>query len=291
MGQADSIGMNGYYSTTPKTMNLPHAQVEALLREAAEQIILPLWRNLGQDDITEKTPGDLTTIADTRCERFLASHLPGLIDGSLVLGEESVHDDPDLLSALHTDAPVWVVDPLDGTRYFASGKPEFDIMVCLIQSGITIGAWILNPLEGLLTSAERRCGAFEGNERLVVESTSLPLECVRGAAMTSYLPDSLRTTAEASFSSFQSIGRTRCAGHNYPSFAKNETQFLFYYRTLVWDHAPGVLIAQETGGFVRRLDGTLYSPVDDRKGLLCASNRNMWAAIQRKLVPSISVVE
>ncbi len=273
-------------------MNIPHAQVEALLREAADQIILPLWRNLGHDDIAEKTPGDISTIADTRCERFLSSHLPGLVDNSVALGEESVHKDPSLLSTLHTDAPVWVIDPLDGTRYFAAGKPEFDIMVCLIHSGITIGAWILNPLEGTLVSAEKGCGAFEGNERLVVESSScVPLECVRGAAMTSYLPDSLRLTAEVATRTFLSTERIRCAGHNYASFAKNEFHFLFYYRTLVWDHAPGVLIAQESGGFVRRLDGTKYSPVDDHKGLLCASNRDLWAAVQRKLVPSISVVE
>ena len=63
-------------------MNIPHAQVEALLREAAERIVIPLWRNLGRDDVTEKSAGDLTTVADTRCESFLASHLPGLIDGS-----------------------------------------------------------------------------------------------------------------------------------------------------------------------------------------------------------------
>ncbi len=270
-------------------MNIPHAQVEALLREAAEQIVMPLWRNLGQDDVTEKSEGDITTSADTRCEAYLASHLPGLIDGSLVLGEESVHEDPGLMSALQTDAAVWVIDPLDGTRYFATGQPQFAIMVCLIQSGVTIGAWILNPLEGILTSAERGCGAFEGDDRLVVDPTSMPLDRVRGAPMTWYLPDSLRPTAEAAVDTFQSIERTRCSGHNYPSFARNELQFLFFYRTLVWDHAPGVLIAQEAGGCVRRLDGTEYSPVDDRKGLLCATNREMWALIQRTLVPSIPI--
>ncbi len=272
-------------------MNLPHDQVETLLREAAEQIILPLWRNLGQKDVTEKSAGDLTTSADTGCERFLSSSLPSLISGSVALGEESVYKDPGLLSSLHAEAPVWVIDPLDGTRYFVEGQPQFDIMVCLIQSGITIGAWILSPLEGVLTSAERGCGAFEGEKRLVVGTSCLPLDCIRGAAMTSYLPDSLRATAEASFSSFQSIGTTRCAGHNYASFAKNEFHFLFYYRTLVWDHAPGVLIAQEAGGFVRRLDGTEYSPVDDRKGLLCASNRDMWKSVQQTLVPSVEIIE
>ena len=298
-------------------MNIPHAKVEALLREAADQIVMPLWRNLGADDVSEKSAGDLTTSADTRCEAFLASHLPGLIEGSLVLGEESVHDDPDLLAALQTDAPVWVIDPLDGTRYFAVGEPQFAIMVCLIQSGMTIGAWILNPIDGLLTSAERGCGAFQEDgahqesgglaagssrlamdssrlvresARLVVDPAPLPLDRARGVAMTWYLPDALKPTAEAVKDSFQFIERTWCAGYNYPSFAKNELQFLFFYRTLVWDHAPGVLIAQEAGGFVRRLDGTEYSPVDDRKGLLCANNQETWKSVQRTLVPSVSVV-
>ena len=270
-------------------MNIPHAQVEALLREAATQIVMPLWKNLGRDDVTEKSAGDVTTSADTRCEDFLTSQLPGLIEGSLVLGEESVYDDPDLLAALQTDVPVWVIDPLDGTKYFAAGQREFAIMVCLIQSGMTIGAWILNPLEGVFTSAERGCGAFQGSERLLVESSILSLDRIRGVVATWYLPDSLRPTAEAASASFLKIERRRCAGHNYPSFAKNELHFLFFYRTLVWDHAPGVLIAEEAGGFVRRLDGTEYSPVDDRKGLLCATNPEMWSSIQRTLVPSVEV--
>ena len=291
------------------SVNIPHTQVETLLREAADQIVMPLWRNLGREDVTEKSAGDLTTSADTRCEAFLASHLPGLIEGSLVLGEESVYNDPDLLTALQTDAPVWVIDPLDGTRYFAAGEPKFAVMVCLIQAGTTIGAWILNPLDGVLTSAERGCGAFqvggafqgggsvqEGERlaaestRLVVDPSPLSLDRARGVAMTWYLPDALKPTAEAAKDSFQFIERTRCAGYNYPAFGKNELHFLFFYRTLVWDHAPGVLIALEAGGFVRRLDGTEYSPVDDRKGLLCANNPETWKLLQRTLVPSIAVV-
>ena len=291
-------------------MNIPHAKVEALLREAADQIVMPLWRNLGRDDVTEKSAGDLTTSADTRCEAFLSSHLRGLIEGSLVLGEESVHEDPHLLAALQTDAPVWVIDPLDGTRYFAVGEPKFAIMVCLLRSGTTLGAWILNPLNGVLTSAERgggayqRSGAFQESRglavdssrlagestRLVVDPSPLPLDRARGVAMTWYLPDSLKPAAEAAKDHFQFIERTRCAGYNYPAFAKNELHFLFFYRTLVWDHASGVLIAQEAGGFVRRLDGTEYSPVDDRKGLLCANNPEMWKSVQRTLVPAIAVI-
>ena len=274
---------------TPSTMNIPHAQVEALLHEAAEREIMPYWQNLGWDDVSEKTPGELTTIADKQCESFLASRLTSLIDGSVALGEESVHENPGLLSVLHSDAPVWIIDPLDGTRNFVSGRTPFAVMVGLVYRGETVGAWILNPIDGVLTSAEKGSGACQGSSRQVVDPSLQPLSSLRGALLTAFLPDSLRPAAEAASGIFRSIERTRCAGYNYCAFARNDMQFLFYYRTLVWDHAPGVLIAEEAGGFVRRLDGTEYSPADTRKGLLCASNREMWEAIQRKVVPSISV--
>ncbi|MCY3713399.1 MAG: hypothetical protein OXH02_08940 [Gemmatimonadetes bacterium] len=40
---------------------------------------------------------------------------------------------------------------------------------------------------------------------------------------------------------------------------------------------------------MRRLDGTEYTPVDDRKGLLCANNPEMWKSVQRTLVPSVEI--
>ncbi|MXY81146.1 MAG: inositol monophosphatase, partial [Gemmatimonadetes bacterium] len=75
-------------------MEIPHKQVEALLREASEQKIMPLWQNLRQGDVAEKTPDEIVTIADRSCESFLMDHLPKLMEGSLVLGEESVHENP-----------------------------------------------------------------------------------------------------------------------------------------------------------------------------------------------------
>ena len=96
-------------------------------------------------------------------------HLPKLMEGSLVLGEESVHENPSLLSSLYSDAPVWIIDPLDGTGNFVLEKPPIAIMVCLVHCSVTLGAWILNPLDGMLTSAEKGSGAFEGDTRLKVE--------------------------------------------------------------------------------------------------------------------------
>ena len=40
-------------------MEIPHKQVEALLREASEQKIMPLWQNLRRGDVAEKTPDEI----------------------------------------------------------------------------------------------------------------------------------------------------------------------------------------------------------------------------------------
>jgi fructose-1,6-bisphosphatase/inositol monophosphatase family enzyme len=76
-----------------------------------------------------------------------------------------------------------------------------------------------------------------------------------------------------------------CAGYDYRALVRGDYQFVFYYRTLVWDHAPGVLIATEAGACCGRYDGTSYSPRQDKVGLLCASDRTTWKAVRDRLLP------
>src|SRR3546814_4788643 len=59
---------------------------------------------------------DLVTIADEAAERALAARLPALVPGSVLVGEEGVERDAGLLGLLQGDAPVWIVDPIDGTK-------------------------------------------------------------------------------------------------------------------------------------------------------------------------------
>src|SRR3546814_9282988 len=59
------------------------------------------------------------------------ARLTDLLPGSLVVGEEAVHAEPALMDQLASDAPVWILDPIDGTRNFAHGRPVFAIMVAL----------------------------------------------------------------------------------------------------------------------------------------------------------------
>ncbi|MFC0534431.1 inositol monophosphatase family protein [Pelagicoccus mobilis] len=109
--------------------------MEELLLDVSEKEILPRWRNLKEQEIDEKSPGEVVTPADRACEAYLQQQLPRILPGSVVIGEESVHENAGLLRALQTDKPVWVIDPLDGTSNFAKGKEPFAVMACLIQKG------------------------------------------------------------------------------------------------------------------------------------------------------------
>ena len=84
---------------------------------------------IGHDPVTE---------ADRALDAVLRQEL--LRDGEGWLSEESV-DDPIRLQR----SRVWVVDPLDGTREFVKGIPEFCVSIGFVESGRPVAGGIYNP--------------------------------------------------------------------------------------------------------------------------------------------------
>jgi fructose-1,6-bisphosphatase/inositol monophosphatase family enzyme len=122
-------------------------KVAALLRRAASEIILPRFKNLQKDEIREKGPGDLVTIADTEAEQMLTPLLRELAPGSSVVGEEAVAADADVLGRLKGADGVWLIDPVDGTHNFAHGNSNFAVIAAYVEQGNVRGGWIHEPVE------------------------------------------------------------------------------------------------------------------------------------------------
>lgn len=125
-------------------MNIDHDKIAALLREVAADKITPRFQKLTDEEIRTKSgPEDLVTIADEEAETELTRRLQDLLPGSLVLGEEAVAHGSvrhDILK--NNDTPVWVVDPVDGTRNFARGTPQFGTILALVHKGECVAGWI-----------------------------------------------------------------------------------------------------------------------------------------------------
>jgi myo-inositol-1(or 4)-monophosphatase len=93
---------------------------------------------LGAIEAEYKAGHDPVTEADKAVDAALRQEL--LRDGEGWLSEESVDDQ----SRLDKNC-VWIVDPLDGTREFIAGIPEFCVSVAMVQDGIPVAGGVCNP--------------------------------------------------------------------------------------------------------------------------------------------------
>lgn len=122
--------------TDDPAIDLDHvrAGVEAAVREASEAIRAVLRQQTVK--VGHKPGEGPVTEADYAADDVLRRHLLALIPGAHWLSEESEADTP-----MVRGEPTWVVDPLDGTREFLRGLPEFGVSVGLfLDDTLALGA-------------------------------------------------------------------------------------------------------------------------------------------------------
>lgn len=105
--------------------------------------------------VASKGEAGPVTEADYAADRVLHERLMPLIPGARWLSEESEDAAP-----LTRGEPTWVVDPLDGTREFLRGLPEYGVSVGLyVDDRLVLGAagfpWDGTVLSGLVTPSRR----------------------------------------------------------------------------------------------------------------------------------------
>jgi fructose-1,6-bisphosphatase/inositol monophosphatase family enzyme len=261
------------------------AEVSAVIEQIAAEDVLPRYQALAAHEIHEKVAGELVTVVDVAVEKRLSARLTDLLPGSLVVGEEAVHADAVLMEQLAADAPVWIIDPIDGTRNFAHGRPVFAIMVALAQAGESIAAWILEPVSGRFGVAERGGGAWMGGQRLRVAAADTPARMSGSLHASSYAPPEIARRVDQRRGRVQAVKSLRCAGAEYLRLAAGETHFSLFTRLMPWDHVPGTLLHSEAGGIALCFDGTPYRAARWRdRGLLMAPDRPSWDALHATLL-------
>lgn len=115
------------------------ARIEAAL-DAAARAVEPFTPGAVEFS-TKDDRGDPLTAADVAVDRVLRRLLPGPDEGWL---SEETADDPARL----TRPRCWVVDPIDGTREFVQGVPEWCVSIGLVEDGDAVAGGILNPATG-----------------------------------------------------------------------------------------------------------------------------------------------
>jgi myo-inositol-1(or 4)-monophosphatase len=217
-------------------------RIEAALRAAGT--LLGGFK-AGQIHTEYKEPGDPVTAADRAVNRLLLEMLPRGDEGWL--SEETA----DSTCRLRQHR-VWIVDPLDGTREFVAGVPEWCVSIAFIEDGHAVAGGISNPATGeiFLGSLEtgftmhcdhERQGKPGSKERPVVLASRS--EVKRGEwAWLRDAPFEIRPMGSVAYK--LALVAAGLADATWTLTPKHE-----------WDVAAGVALVEASGGKVRTLEG------------------------------------
>ncbi|WP_406180007.1 inositol monophosphatase family protein [Streptomyces canus] len=230
--------------------------VEEAVRKAAAAEVMPRFRRLAAHEVDQKAgPHDLVTDADRLAERYLTETLGALLPGSVVVGEEAVHANPASYEALQGDTPVWIVDPVDGTRQFVHGDSGFCMLIALARSGVLLASWTYAPARDQLATAIRGRGAFLDGERLYAGVPDPGRDLQVATSHPDYTTDEQKRGLLGLWTDGVAPRACGSAGLEYLAVARGESDAVAFSWEAAWDHAAGLLLVEEAGGTHLTLTG------------------------------------
>ena len=220
--------------------------------------------------VERKAGGDPVTEADLAVDTVLREQL--WQDGEGWLSEETV-DDPSRLARER----VWIVDPLDGTKEFVQGIPEWCVSVGLCIDGQAVAGGILNPVTGLHVVGAIGVGCWSGDAPCTVRDG----DSLDGIEVLASRSETKRGEWDRFASAPFTVKPTGSVALKFAEVAAGLSEATW---TLVpkneWDVAAGVAIVRAAGGDVVSKDGG--APTFNRRdtlfpGLIACGRRRMVA--------------
>ena len=196
--------------------------------------------------VTPKGRGNVVTAVDVAAEEAVADVLRREYPTVPVLGEES---------GRQIDADrgwVWIVDPIDGTRNFASSVPHFSTVIALVHDGDVMAGVTHDPIRGETFYALRGHGAFLNGMRIRVASDKTLVDGILGLDL-SYsdhgAADQLRLVLDL-WPGMQTVRILGSAALGLAYVAAGRFHVFFHHKLESWDQAAGLLLVAEAGGLV-----------------------------------------
>lgn len=242
---------------------------------AAGEVVL---RFFGRDTPVEyKSPDQPVTEADLLANRTLHELLIGERAEYGWLSEETADSEARLARNR-----VWIVDPIDGTRSFIQGRPEYAICIGLAVEGEALAGVVLNPSSGEMYHATRGGGAFRNGVPIHVAASP-------GTPEAASLFASRSEIARGEFDPLRSSWSIRPLGSTAYKMVKvadgTGAAFLSCGPKSEWDVCAAGLIVAEAGGRVSTLAGEALRynhPAPFMRGIV-ASNGEVHPELLRRI--------
>jgi len=185
---------------------------------------------------------------------------------------EETRDDEARLAARR----VWIVDPIDGTRAYLSGRPDWTIAAALVENGRPVLATVFAPAEDSLFIAALGEGARR-NGTPIAAKEGAGLDDAYIAGPKSYLERLARLGLR-----FEAAPKVHSLALRFARVAQGALDAAFASASShEWDLAAADLLVHEAGGQLTTLGGRalVYNQADPVHGALVAAGRVRHAAL------------
>lgn len=222
--------------------------------DAAARVHRDHLARVGAGDARLKGRADFVSETDDAAQAAALDIIRRRHPDHLILAEED-----DAPPALPDDAtPVWVVDPLDGTTNFLHGHPAHSASVAVAVEGRPVAGAVVSAPSGERWWARKGGGAWR-NDRPIRVAAPGPLE---RALIGTGFPFKDMGNLERFFDAVRNvlsgtsgIRRGGSAAMDLAYVADGRFDGFWEYRLSPWDFAAGVILIEEAGGVVERVEG------------------------------------
>jgi len=195
----------------------------------------------------DKSPDNPVSEADLAVDKLLRDKLTTARPGYGWLSEETA-DTPDRRTKSH----VWIVDPIDGTRAFLRGTPQFAVSAALVVDEHSVSGAVFNPAQDEIFEATKGGGARLNGAPIKVSANTDPTKARLLASKKTFLTHNWPEVAEGAEFHFVNSMAYRMAVVANGRFDATITTS----NKCEWDIAAAHLIVEEAGGSVTNVDGT-----------------------------------
>lgn len=254
-----------------------NAELGAAERAARDAGVAIMGSFRGKFDVHEKSKNNPVTSADLEANRIIRECVQKNFPADGWLSEED-SDNSDRLAL----SRVWVVDPIDGTKEFIEGVPQFAISIGFVVDGRPKVSVVFNPAKDRFYKAAAGEGAFLNDAPIRVSSRN----DIDGAALLVS-----RSEPQKRFQVFVDRCAIRPVGsiaYRLAKVAGGDGDGTLTFRTIhEWDICAGVLMVEEAGGKVVDGDGNpmrFNRQPAKHKGVVAANGhltdglQSLWAA-------------
>ena len=204
----------------------------------------------GLKRVSFKGRRDIVTDVDKEVEAAIFAELRQEFPDMALLGEES--------GGVRADSGyVWIVDPLDGTRNYASGIPFFSVVVGLALDGEPLVGVNYDPMRQEMFHAAMGRGAFLNDAPVHVSGKARVEDCILGTDL-SYSDEGALNSMKVILAAWPGMQAARIMGSaalGLSYAAAGRTDLYFHHQLEPWDQVAGLLLVEEAGGIITDRNG------------------------------------